>query len=269
MPFIDARGLRFYYEVRGHGPRVLLFNGTGGDLRKKPGLLDALLPDRFEVLCHDQRGLGQTDRPDIAYSMADYAEDAAALLDALGWGPCHVMGVSFGGMVAQEFAIRFPERVNRLVLACTSSGGAGRPSYPLQDLAKLPENERAARAIELSDTRMDAAWREANPEALKGILAMMNPANDPGAGEPGRAVGAARQLEARMEHDVYDRLPQIVAPTLCCGGRYDGIAPVANLEAIVSQVQNADIQLFEGGHLFLVQDSAAWPAIVDFMQRDG
>ena len=101
MPFTSLRGLRFYYELQGDGTRLLYLNGSGGDLRKKPGPMDGPLSSAFEVLCHDQRGLGQSDRPDIAYTMADYAEDAAALLDHQSWDRCHVMGVSFGGMVAR------------------------------------------------------------------------------------------------------------------------------------------------------------------------
>ena len=100
MPFVELRGLRFYYETRGKGPRLLLFSGSGGDLRRRPGLLDSPLAEHFELLCHDQRGLGQSDRPDTDYTMVDYAEDAAALLDAVGWERCRVLGVSFGGMVA-------------------------------------------------------------------------------------------------------------------------------------------------------------------------
>ena len=218
------------------------------------------------MLCHDQRGLGQTDRPDVAYSMADYAEDAAALLDDQGWDRCHVMGVSFGGMVAQEFAIRFPERVDRLVLACTSSGGAGRPSYPLHELAELDAEERTIRSLELSDTRFDAAWRAEHPERFAAIRQLMDPANTPGADEPGRATGARRQLEARREHDTWDRLSQLTAQTLLTGGRFDAIAPPANLEAIASQVPDAHLELFEGGHLFLMQDATAWPRIVSFLQ---
>ena len=65
MPFVELRGLRFYYETRGKGPRLLLFSGSGGDLRRRPGLLDSPLAEHFELLCHDQRGLGQSDRPDI------------------------------------------------------------------------------------------------------------------------------------------------------------------------------------------------------------
>ena len=76
--------------------------------------------------------------------MADYAADAAALLDHVGWDTCRVVGVSFGGMVAQELAVTSPERVERLALLCTSPGGASGASYPLHELAALPTDERVA-----------------------------------------------------------------------------------------------------------------------------
>ena len=134
MTFICARGLDIYYELRGAGPRLLVISGSGGDLRRTAA---SQLPAQFATLTYDQRGLGQTTIPDGPYTMADYAEDADALLEALGWDRCLVMGTSFGGMVAQEFALRFPGRVERLVLNCTSSGGAGKPSYPLRELQEL------------------------------------------------------------------------------------------------------------------------------------
>ena len=266
MPFIEVRGLRVYYERRGQGPPLLIFNGSGADLRRKPNVLDGPLADHFELACHDQRGLGQTERPDLPYTMADYALDGAALLDALGWERCRVVGVSFGGMVAQEFAVRFPSRVERLVLACTSSGGAGGASFPLHELAELPETERGLRALELSDTRMDAAWRKAHPDQLEKLLALRSPANDPGAGEPDREMGARRQLEARRAHDTWDRLPGITSPTLCCGGRHDAIASPANMERLSGQIPGAKLELFEGGHLFLMQDPRAWARILEFLR---
>ena len=152
-----VRNIEIYYEIHGQGPRLLFIGGSGGDLRHKPGVFEGPLVQEFEVLSYDQRGLGRSERPNGPYSMADYGEDAAALLDALGWDRCRVMGVSFGGMVAQELALRYPERVERLVLACTSSGGEGKPSYPLHELQELPAEERALRSMELSDLRRDAA----------------------------------------------------------------------------------------------------------------
>lgn len=271
MPFIDVRDIRMYYEIRGTGPRLLFFNGTGGDLRRKPGIFESQLAAHFEILAHDQRGLGQTDRPDIPYSMADYAMDASTLLDVLGWENCSVLGVSFGGMVAQEFALRFPNRVQRLVLACTSSGGAGGDSYPLHEFGHLTPEERAMRIIPLLDTRCDAAWQAANPKQFKELVDQMIADSMIGAGEPGRIVGALRQLEARMRHDVYERLPNLQMPVFVCGGRYDGIAPVSNLEAIYKQLPNARLELFGGGHRFFLQDPRAFERILKFLlnQFDG
>jgi 3-oxoadipate enol-lactonase len=170
MPFTDVRHIRMYYEIHGTGPRLFFINGTGGDLRRKPGIFDSPLARHFEILAHDQRGLGQTERPDIQYTMADYAMDADALLEAVGWDRCGVLGISFGGMVAQEFALRYPHRIERLVLACTSSGGAGGDSYPLHEFSNLSPRERALRFITLSDTRRDAAWQSAHPRQFRELV---------------------------------------------------------------------------------------------------
>ena len=263
MPFVEARGIRIYYEIRGDGPRVLFFNGSGGDLRRKPNIFDSPLAVRFQVLCHDQRGLGSTDKPEAPYTMADYAEDAAALLDALGWEGCHVVGASFGGMVAQEFAIRFPARVERLVLACTSSGGTGGASYPLHELSDLAPDERARRVIALADTRLDAAWQAAHPDRFQALAAMVA-TSDESADAAARA-GMLRQLAARRGHDTYDRLARITCPVLVCGGRFDGIAPPANLQAIVRQIRGAQLELFDGGHYFMLQDPAAFQRMIEFL----
>ena len=93
MPFTHARDLDIYYELAGEGPRLLYISGTGGDLRSKPNHMDGPLTQRFTVLAYDQRGLGQTSKPDAPYTMADYGDDAAALMDALGWDGAMVMGV--------------------------------------------------------------------------------------------------------------------------------------------------------------------------------
>lgn len=268
MPFATVRGIQMYYELQGTGPRLLYISGTGGDLRQKPNVFDSPLAGSFELLAYDQRGLGQTDRPDIAYTMMDYALDADGLLDVLGWNGCLVMGVSFGGMVAQELAVHRPQRVERLVLACTSSGGAGGSSYPLQEFNDLSPQERALRVLPIIDTRLDAAWQAANPERFAQMVDQMAVGSTVGAGEPGRKAGARRQLEARIGHDTYDRLPRLRMPVFVCGGRYDGIAPVSNLEAMQRQIPHARLELFEGGHLFVAQDSQAYSRILAFLGNE-
>ena len=262
-----VRGVELYYELGGaNGPPLLFISGSGGDLRQKPSLFDGPLAGAFELLGYDQRGLGQSEVPAGPYTMADYGNDAAALLDAVGWPRCRVIGVSFGGMVAQELALRHPERVERLVLACTSSGGEGGASYPLHELTALGPEERTARSIELADTRMGASWREANPEAFERVAGFYR-ARAAQAGGPGQETGQRLQFEARAAHDAWARLPALAMPVYLCGGRHDGIAPPANMQAMAQQIPDAKLELFEGGHLFLVQDSTAFPQIHAFLNR--
>ncbi len=108
MSFIRLGDIDFCYNTEGSGPRLLKIWGTGGDLRRLPTEFDRRLADRFTVLAFDQRGMGRSGKPARDYTMADYADDAAGLMDALGWDSAAVLGYSFGGMVAQELALRHP-----------------------------------------------------------------------------------------------------------------------------------------------------------------
>ena len=265
MPVARLEGLDVYWERRGEGEPLLFISGTGGDLRVKPNVLDGPLAKAFDVLAYDQRGLGQTSKPDRPYTMAEYADDAAALMDAMGWDTAHVVGVSFGGMVAQEFVLRHPDRVRRLVLACTSPGGAGGASFPFHTIGHLKGEARIKHMIPISDTRHDAAWAAADPEAYAQAVALGSV--DPWADEPGRAMGAWRQIEARAAHDTWDRLGQIKLPVMIAAGRYDGIALPATQEGMAARIPGAKLQFFEGGHLFMLQDRAALPAMIGFLKE--
>ena len=271
MPIARLRGLDFYYEQAGEGPRLLFINGTGGDLRARPRFFDGPLVEQFEIVAHDQRGLGQSAKPDAPYSMADYADDAAALLDFVGWDRAHVLGVSFGGMVGQELALRHPDRIDRLVLACTSSGGAGGASYPLHELAELGPDEYLERVFKLSDER----WGDGSAGRGESVFAKMaklmkdrRTVPDDGEDPAAKAKGAQRQLEARRAHDTWDRLGDIRAPTLVCGGRYDGIAPADNSRNLAERIPDATLEFFEGGHGFLLEDRRAFQRIAAFLGGD-
>jgi 3-oxoadipate enol-lactonase len=266
MPIANLPNIDLYFERAGEGPPLLFISGTGGDLRVKPNVFDGPLAKRFDLIAHDQRGLGQSDKPDAPYSMADYADDAAALMADQGLESALVMGASFGGMVAQEMVLRHPHRVQRLVLACTSPGGEGGASFPFHEIEDLKGEARARYMMPISDTRRDEAWAAAHPELYAQFVAMA--AADPYADEPGRAMGAHRQLAARAAHDTWDRLPDIVCPVMIAAGRYDGIALPATQEKMAGRIPGARLQFFEGGHLFMIHDRTAAPAMAAFLAQD-
>jgi pimeloyl-ACP methyl ester carboxylesterase len=262
MATARVNGIDIHHERRGSGRRLLFLNGSGSTLASS-ALVIAPFVERFDVLAHDQRGLGGTSIPAGPYTMADYAADAAGLLDAVGWERCRVVGISFGGMVAQELAATWPERVERLALLCTSPGGPGRASYPLHELADMPAAERAERSATLLDTRFTAGWLAAHEGDRFLAELMEGRAAAPRTDEQRR--GEREQMEARRHHDVWDRLDRIGCPTLVACGRYDGIAPPANGEAIAGRIPGADLRVYEGGHAFFAQDRAALPEVLDFL----
>ena len=267
MPFVQTGDLRMHYRRAGEGPRVLFISGTGGDLRTPNGVFESPLGSGFDLLAYDQRGLGQTGKPPGPYTMADYADDAAALLTAIGWTSARVMGVSFGGMVAQELALRHPQLVERLVLACTSAGGAGGASYPLHEMADLPLQDRFHRQLSISDVRQTPDWQSAHADRVARMWQYAQAAAELGRDDPDKARSAALQLEARAAHDTWSRLPGLTLPVLLCAGRYDGIAPLANMQALKERIPGAELKVYEGGHLFLLQDRNAYRDIVAWLRN--
>jgi pimeloyl-ACP methyl ester carboxylesterase len=195
--------------------------------------------------------------------MAQYARDGAALLDHVGWERCAVVGISFGGMVAQEFAATWPDRVEKLVVMCTSAGGDAGSSYPLHELGSLPVDERNRRIIELTDSRFTPEWLASHSRDARMMSMRAEQAAIPKSDEVLR--GERLQLQARIGHDVADRLRRITAPTLVTAGQFDGIAPVANSQEIVARIPQAELRVYEGGHLFSAQDPQALVDITEFL----
>jgi 3-oxoadipate enol-lactonase len=284
VDFIEANGISICYDISGDpkGDCVLVISGTGNDLRADIADKTRTRPPHpltqggFCVIEYDQRGLGQTSKPDQPYTMANYANDAAALLTALYRNDIipnetvHVVGISFGGMVAQHLAIQSPNLVDRLVLCCTSSGGKGGSSFDLLAIADLPEDESVRITVEVMDTRNDMS---VSPPvfapryldmAKRGVRARTLMERDPLG-----AMGARRQLEARAHHNTWDDLPNVHIPTLVCGGVYDAQASPENVSALSSRLPQAQLSMFDGGHAFLYQDPNAWPAITAFLQLRG
>lgn len=262
MPTALLNGIDVYYEVHGSGPRLLLLNGSGGTVIGAAPMTQKLAA-HFEVLIHDQRGLGRTHVPHNTPTMADYAADAAALLDHVGWPSTLVFGISFGGMVAQELAVTWPALVKRMALLCTSSGGAGGSSFPLHTVAAMSADEQARVRLHLADSRYTPEFLAANPFDQR--LVELGAAGRAAPRTETQLRGEAMQLVARSQLDVWDRLGNITCPTLVAFGQFDAMAPPTNSEAIASRIASSELRGYQGGHGFVWQDRQAWPDIISFL----
>ena len=272
--FATVNGVELYFEFYGDEskPKLLFVPGSMCDLRK-PMYQQALtvLSEHFHVLAYDHRGMGQStmDTESSHYSMAGYANDACALCENMGWDSCHVMGVSFGGMVAQEIALRAPQLLHShsLVLACTSAGGSGGSSIALHKLARLSDFSFGYQFIRKTDTNLQK-WHWSWMPVLSGFLFMvLGKAKhlDPDKREVYWNTCRHLQFMARNHHDTTDRLGSLCCRTLVCGGDRDEVAPVQNLRALHRLIPGAVLMLFSGGHGFLAQDPRALTAVIAFM----
>lgn len=257
IKFIAANGIRLRLAVSGLGPRLLFLFGSGaaGTIDNAKPLLDRF-SDRFTVACPDQRGLGQSDIPPPPWSMADYAEDAFAVADHLGWDRFNLIGLSFGGMVGLEMAAQNPQRIERMVLWGTSPGGDAH-SYPLHELADLPALEQHRRFAELMDTRLVGQWHTEPSQERLLVQAVLDNGGSPWrVADPSRNRGLTWQLEARRGHDVLHRLEQMTCPTLIGAGVYDGLAPVQNARVLHTGMPNSRLCVYEAGHFFYLGKKA-------------
>jgi 3-oxoadipate enol-lactonase len=252
------RGVTLCTERAGTGPALLVITGTGSDLRNHPNPHRWPIAKHFDTVAYDHRCLGQSEQhdPDHQPTMADYGADALALCDDQGFQEFSVIGVSFGGMVAQELATIAGTRLTRLVLCCTSSGGEGDSSYPLHELYAAGKS-----MDDLADVWDTRTTHDELVAAQMG--AILGGRRRPTLTPP----GLLKQLEARRHHDTWDRLPRIECETLVASGMYDGVAPAENSERLAAQIPRTELVSFPAGHMLLAQDPSAWPTILEFLLR--
>ena len=231
------------YEVHGEGQPVLLIHGWGYGLWGWEPVVEPLAA-RYRVVTFDNRGVGGSDVPPGPYTAAEMAEDAVAVLDAAGLRTAHVVGTSLGGMIAQEVALDFPDRVERLVLACTTPGGPHAYAMPEQTVRLLEETQSLEPQVALRRFVANALAPGAPEELVERIYARRQEQRpDPAGWHAQGAAGAG--------FDVYDRLGAIAAPTLVLHGTADGVVDPRNSDLLAERIPDARLEWFEGGgHLF-------------------
>ena len=252
MPYTDAPGFRMYYEEHGSGFPLLLINGLGSDhlewLHQFPAF-----EARFRGIVFDNRGTGRTDVPPGPYTTAQMADDAASLLRALGIPRAHVLGVSLGGMIAQEVALRHPDLVDGLVLGCTGPGGelSLRPSPEAMAafaLAKGEDPEAELRRM-LPFLYTDACIRE-RPGEIEGFVRRR-------LDHPTPPEGYQAQLVAAVTHDASSRLGKIRARTLVITGDADRLVNWENSLRLAGRIPGAILVVLPGAPHRLFAETAA------------
>ena len=264
MPKAKVDDIQLYYEEQGRGEPLLLIMGLGASTL---GWSEQILTfsREFRVIAFDNRGAGRSDKPAVRYTIALFADDTAGLMDALGIDSAHVYGQSMGGFVAQELALRHPQRVRTLVLGSTSCGGRQAVAGSPENLAiigmmnVLTPREAAEKGLPLlyseefiarhHDALIQRSLREAELRS------------------PPDAFG--RQVQAAIRHNTFDRLADIRCPTLVITGSGDRIVPADNSRILVERIPGAELAVLPGaGHGYLVEKAAESNAIVlKFLRR--
>ena len=248
MPLVSIPGLEVYVEEAGSGPPLLLIMGLGASVETWVAQRD-VFARHYRVITFDNRGAGRSGSPPPPWTVPAMAEDARAVLDALDIARADVLGVSMGGMIAQELVLAHPERVGRLILALSFS----RPE-PLRRIFLLhrrwarlqgaePTNESIAHLPWLlSPMTMNDVARLATILDLVGTMPFMP------------ADAYAHQVDAILEHSTLDRLGGVRAPTLVVAAPEDVLTPVALSEEIAAAIPGARLAILpRGGHGVLIE----------------
>lgn len=253
MPKASVNGIDMYYEARGQGKPLILITGLGAD----HGSWFSQIPrfkKYYQVVTFDSRGIGKTEDPPEPYSLKTMADDAVSLMDILALDRAHILGQSLGGLVAQEIAINYPERVDKLILASTTTGeGSMDEAHPELMTAfgvKEGSNQIHARDIDVrrsASTMISLSFNKWYYRIIMLLLARFYM-------KPGAFDGMVGQLEAVAQHSTVDRLHMVQSPTLVITGTADRIVPPQSSEVIASRIPGARLVMVEGGsHAFHIE----------------
>lgn len=247
MPKVDLGERELNYERGGAGEPLLLIQGLTANHLAWGKPFRALLEESFDVVVFDNRGMGLSSPVTDPFAIADMAGDAAALLEALEVERAHVLGISMGGMIAQELALAHPERLRSLAIGCSYCGGPGSQLMDPADFQGLTEawssgdQDRVFRAMwELNVSPAFAADAESYAEFTEMAAAL-----------PAPRETVALQLQAIVAHDTSARLPDLTIPTMVIHGTVDRVLPYPNGPLIASLIPGARLETYEDvGHMF-------------------
>jgi 3-oxoadipate enol-lactonase len=250
--------VRIAWEERGKGAPLLLIQGLGYGRWSWAPIVPALA-ERYRVLWFDNRGIGDSDKPDGPYTAKLMAGDALQVLDEAGVERAHVLGASLGGMIAQEVAAGAPERVDKLVLCCTTPGGAATVPMPDVTVRLFAEAPTLAPEVALRRFVENALAADASGELIQELY-------DRRVANPPDPAGWQAQAAAGLTFAGVDGA--ITAPTLIVTGTEDNVVDPHNSDVLAEHIPGAEVQRIDNaGHLFFwEQPDAAVRIISEFLQ---
>ncbi len=263
MPKVKIKDISLYYEVHGSGYPLILIRGLASNADHWYCQVPAF-SSHYSVVVFDNRGIGRSEMPDLPYTISTMADDTISLMDSLGIRKAHILGISMGGMIAQEIALKYGQRVNGLILACTHCGGK-------QAIQPDPAVIR-----DLSGS-LFGGTEEAVQKGLRCLFSertiQQNPSVVQRYGEvskrfPPAAQVLIHQLKAIQSHDTWENLINIQNPTLVLAGKEDVLVPPENSRILAERIPMGRLQVIEGGgHQFLIEKPDDFNnAVLEFLE---
>ncbi len=266
MPVVKVGDINLYYKLLGQGEPIVLINALTMDAK---GWMFQVpeFSQKYQVLAFDNRGTGRSDSPQKPYTTEDMADDVAGLMDTLNIPKAHLVSLSLGSLAAQEFAIKYPERTNSLVLAATTAcpgKSAHLARHVAQTLLKVVEEGATLE----SSVKLFMSWAFTekffeDPDRVSMVVNMMlaNPT-------PQTRHGLAGQIGAGMRHDSRERLGKIKAPTLVIAGRGDLLFPHKLCQEVFQSIPNAEFSEIDGAHLLNFESGETFNnTVLDFLAK--
>jgi len=266
MPKVKVNDIQVYYEVKGEGFPLVMINGGNENLDCwNPRLIEAL-SKRFKLVLFDNRDAGRTDASDREYTIRLFVDDTAGLMEALGVSKAHILGISMGGMIAQELAINYPEKVSKLVLCSTSNQWspnkeasrillAMERGCSIEELAEIYLSFPFVNDYPIDHIRRDptvvniftADYVKENPD-------LVNLNHQRFWEHPPSKEGSRRQFNAVKGFNTQGRLHQIRVPTLVLHGKKDFVFPPENGAILAEAIPNAKLVFFKKSAHYLAEE---------------
>ncbi|MFI5285564.1 MAG: alpha/beta hydrolase [Candidatus Dormibacteria bacterium] len=260
---MHANGIDIHYRISGDGPEtVVLVNGVGDDLEGWAMQLDPLVAAGLRVITFDNRGVGRSSAPPGPYSSREMAADTKGLADAIGLSGFHLVGVSMGGVIAQEYALAYPDDLRSVVLANTFARPDAFTRAAFDTWGQVAESAGMQLMM-----RQQAPWvfspafYEAHPDQLATMVAEMERSSQP-------ASAFSAQIAALVTHDSAERLGSLQTPALVLAADDDIIIRLSLSHRLYEELPHGSWAIVPGGHAAFVENPDPWNrAVIAFIDQ--